>query len=131
MTPAGQDFPRKLRLLTPADFRYVFEKAHKSADAYFSILARANAFGHARLGLAISKKTIRQAVDRNRIKRVIRECFRLNRNALDSLDIVVMARQAAVESDGHVLRGSLDRHFDYLAKRCDSRSLRSSDSIAT
>lgn len=131
MTPAGQGFPREFRLLTPADFRHVFEKAHKSADAYFSVLVCVNAFGHARLGLAISKRTIRRAVDRNRIKRVIRERFRLNRNALDSLDIVVLARQAAVETDGHVLRGSLDRHFDYLAKRCDSRSLSSSDSIAT
>jgi ribonuclease P protein component len=131
VTSAGQGFPREFRLLTSADFSYVFEKAYKSSDAYLTVLARANALGHARLGLAISKRNIRHAADRNRIKRVVREGFRLQGCALGGLDIVVMARQAARGVDKGVLRGSFDRHLQTLAKRCDSRSCCSSGSTAT
>jgi len=131
VTSAGQGFPREFRLLTSTDFSRVFDQATKSSDAYLTVLARANALGHARLGLAISKRNIRHAVDRNRIKRVVREGFRLQRCALGCLDIVVMARQAACGADLRALRGSFDRHLHNLTKRCDSRSCNSSGSTAT
>lgn len=71
--------------------------------------------GGARLGLAISKKQARRAVDRNRLKRLVREAFRLNRAQLNGLDLVVMARQAAVEADNRRLTASLVHHFDVLS----------------
>ena len=51
-----------------------------------------------RLGLVIGKKLLRRAVDRNRVKRCIREQFRLNRGRLPACDLIVrlVARPEAV-----------------------------------
>lgn len=49
--------------------------------------------GHARLGLIVAKKNVKRAVDRNRVKRRIRETFRLNKSNFDSFDIIVLAKR--------------------------------------
>jgi ribonuclease P protein component len=72
----------------------VFDRAlYKVGHQHFLILANCNQLGHPRLGLVIGKKNIRQAVHRNRVKRVVRETFRLNLPLLDSLDIIFLARK--------------------------------------
>jgi ribonuclease P protein component len=131
LVPANYGFPRTHRLGKAADFQSVFEKAQKSADAYLTVLARQSVIGHARLGLAISKKTIPNAADRNRIKRLIRETFRLQQQTLGSLDIVVMARAEARRADRKTLRSSLEKHWEILIKQCDSRWCNSSSFTAT
>jgi len=65
--------------------------------------------------MAIARKQIRRAVDRNRLKRLVRETFRSHRAGLAGLDLVVMARSAAVEADNATLAASLARHFSRLA----------------
>lgn len=116
----GCGFSRTLRLLKAADYQAVFDKAHKSADGFLTVLGTANPMGYARLGLAVSKKNIRHAVARNRIKRLVRESFRLNRHQLGSVDFVVMARPQALQADNQTLRNALDKHWKILAKRCNS-----------
>ena len=89
----SQVFDKGRRLLTSADYSRVFEATgHKVSHRHYLILARANRGGCARLGLVISKKNVRLATRRNRIKRVARETFRV-RDDLDSLDIVFLARR--------------------------------------
>ena len=46
-----------------------------------------------RLGLVVSKKNISKAVERNRVKRVIRESFRKNKSQIPNLDVVVLIRK--------------------------------------
>jgi ribonuclease P protein component len=65
--------------------------------------------GDARLGLAIARKQVRRAVDRNRLKRIARECFRKQRDALHGIDLVVMARAEAATAETATLRASLER----------------------
>jgi ribonuclease P protein component len=56
--------------------------------------------------LAISKKIIRKAVDRNRIKRMIRESFRLNQQQLGYFDIVVLVKRDSV----NLLQGGINKN---------------------
>ena len=69
----------------------------------------------------MAKKRIRRANRRNRLKRLVRECFRENQDRLSGLDLVVVALAAADQAAGAVLRGSLERHWTMLAERCGLR----------
>lgn len=87
-------FGKSRRLLDAASYRQVFEGASfRLGNDYLLLLARGNQLGHARLGLVVAKKTIRLSVRRNRIKRVVRETFRLAQDRFDSVDIVFLARR--------------------------------------
>jgi len=112
-----QGFPRAARLLSATDFRRVFTRPIRVADARFTVLALSGRQGPARLGLAISKKHVRRAVQRNRLKRLVREVFRRKRYELDGLDLVVMARSGAAEADNAELRASLERLLQKLHAR--------------
>lgn len=89
----GYGFPRKLRLVDAGQFKAVFGNAsYKVSNRYFLILARDNQLEHGRIGLVIGKKHLPKAVQRNRIKRLLRTSFRLHQDLLRSLDIVILAR---------------------------------------
>ena len=111
-------FPSRLRLKTPADFQKVFTQPVKSTDRYFTLLAIKNQFEYPRLGLAIAKKNIKRAVDRNKIKRITRESFRLQQHQLTNLDVVVLARRDAANATSIQLANSLAKHWQYLVTRC-------------
>jgi ribonuclease P protein component len=111
--PAKAAFERGRRLLKASDYTYVFADARRSADPFFTVLARPGQARLARLGLTIAKRVAKRAVDRNRLKRLARESFR--HLDLTAMDIIVMARPAAMQSNRQHLRQSLDRHFRRLA----------------
>jgi ribonuclease P protein component len=84
--------------------------AARSSDQLFTVLSCANSRRCARLGLAISRRAARRAVDRNRIKRLAREAFRQSPHCA-GVDIIVFAKQAAATQSRAALRRSLDRHY--------------------
>ena len=104
-----QGFPRQLRLLTAGDYRHVFDhttlKVHGKG---LLALACPNDLGHARLGLVFSKKNVRRAVARNRLKRLTRESIRLRQQRLPAVDIVVLAKRGVTELDNETLHRQLD-----------------------
>ena len=114
MTHTTHAFPRSRRLLNRADFQQVFQAPFKSSDASFTVLAGPTATGCARLGLAIARKQLRRAPDRNRIKRLVREYFR--QHAVAALDYVVMARRSVHTRTNAQVRTSLAHHFQRLTK---------------
>jgi len=114
----GARFPRRARLTGRNAFAGVFAQPVKSSDRYFTVLARPNALGYPRLGLAISRKVAKSAVARNRLKRIARESFRHHQAWLDSLDCVVMGRAGLTEPDNAVLFAALQRHWRRLAQSC-------------
>lgn len=87
-------FGRERRLLTARAFQAVFsDTCYKVAHPHLLLLARPNPLPHPRLGLVVAKKHIRFSVDRNRIKRVVRETFRLAQHELSSVDVVFLVRK--------------------------------------
>jgi ribonuclease P protein component len=70
-----------------------------------------------RLGLAISRKVSPRAHVRNRLKRVIRDCFRHEQCQLGALDFVVVGRPGLPELSAEKLRASLVYHWKKLSQR--------------
>ena len=122
MTVRETRFSKRVRLLQPDEFSRVFKKAHRSSDRQLTILAAPNDLGFPRLGLAISKKHAKRAVDRNRIKRLIRESFRLNQASLPAADFVVMAKPITKSATNQAIFDSLAIHWNRLAKLCAKSS---------
>jgi len=104
-------FARHVRLSNKVEFGKVFEQHTKSGDIYFTVLVRPNELGFSRLGLAISRKSARTAVARNRIKRVIRESFRHHQQQLGSRDFVVIGRENLAGYSNAIFFDSLERHW--------------------
>ena len=98
-------FNKTQRLLTKKDYDFVFQRARKIVTGEFIVLYRANNLSHARLGLAISKKMVAKAHDRNRIKRLLRESFR--KKALPAVDIIFLARTGLVKKDNTEIHSKL------------------------
>ena len=73
-----------------------------------------NSLGHPRLGIVVSKKTVRRAVARNYMRRVLREWFRLNREKLGGLDVVVRAQKAFVRAEFHPVQEELLQFLNRL-----------------
>lgn len=111
-------FPQRVRLLKPDEFSRVFKNPLRSSDRLLTILAKPNEIGHARLGLAISKKHAKRAVDRNRIKRLVRESFRLNLAQLPAIDLVVMAKPMTRSAENQQISQALQQHWHRLNKQC-------------
>ncbi|MCK4709429.1 MAG: ribonuclease P protein component [Gammaproteobacteria bacterium] len=109
-------FPKCAKLLKPAEFKRVFNAANRVSDRHLTIFYAANDLNQARLGLAISKKVSKLAVDRNRIKRLARETFRLKQQQLPFSDFVVLARASAVKTDNKVLISSFNKLWNKLSQ---------------
>lgn len=104
-TEASSRFPAAARVRAKADYARVFEQARRTADPLL-VLHRLAGDSPARLGLAVSRKVSTRAVVRNRIKRTLREQFRLLRPQLLPGDCVVVARTAAAEAQPAQLRAA-------------------------
>ncbi|MEC9406583.1 MAG: ribonuclease P protein component [Pseudomonadota bacterium] len=101
-------FPRSHRLLKPDEFRAVFRTGQRVHHRHWMLVVAPGETGApARLGLAVSKKCAKRAVDRNRIKRVTRDWFR--HAGLQGVDIVVTGKRGVAELNKAELRESLHR----------------------
>nr|WP_242601930.1 ribonuclease P protein component [Legionella wadsworthii] len=90
----------------------MFEQPIKLVTSEFVILFRENNLGYARLGLALSKKMIAKAHDRNRIKRLLRESFR--QEELPAVDIVFLARQGLIKQTNAVINARMGKTWKKL-----------------
>lgn len=85
-------FPRTKRLTESNAFQEVFKApATRIIESKLILLAKPNGLSSSRLGLAISKRHVKLACRRNRIKRVIRASFSQHA-ALPCMDIVILSR---------------------------------------
>jgi ribonuclease P protein component len=107
MSPA-LGLPPGARLRRAADFAALRNAPGRLDTRFFLIRYRISDAQTARLGLAVSRRVSKRAVDRNRIKRNARESFRLVRTRLPAFDLLLIARQQAATVPGSALRADLD-----------------------
>ena len=107
---ASQKFPKSKRLLTRFDYNRVFNKSRRVGSQHFLLIYHLNKQSEPRLGIIVSRKVDKRAVVRNRIKRLIRESFRLH-SGLKGGDYVIMARagKQLEWTHKHQIRNELDQ----------------------
>lgn len=99
--------PKQVRLLNKADYNSVFNKSVKVSNSLFLILIHKTSRPYSRLGLVISKKVDKRAVQRNRIKRIARESFR-NTCFSTHCDYVILARSKITQTKNKEVFNSLE-----------------------
>lgn len=105
---------RDARLVDKVDFDRVFADNQRARTDYVMVMARPNQVGYPRLGMVVAKRLLPRAVDRNRVKRCIRESFRQVLPELPACDFVV--RLIAKPLPGDEAR-DLPRTFKRAAQR--------------
>ena len=97
------------------EFRRIYRKGKSAVSPQLVIYCQRNRRGHSRLGVSVST-TLGCAVVRNRVRRRIREIYRLNKaKMLPGYDLIVVARVRAVETDYQ----KLDRTYLRLLEQLD------------
>ncbi|MCX7627296.1 MAG: ribonuclease P protein component [Methylophilaceae bacterium] len=86
---ATYGFSSRYKLLRTDEFSSVFNFQRRIQGNGLIVHYKPNGLGHPRLGIVVGKKLARRAVDRNYVKRVVREWFRTYRDQLGSIDLVV------------------------------------------
>lgn len=108
----GFGFPHTAHVRSSDDFSRCFATGRRAGGRYFRCVFRpadADAVSTgARLGLAVSRKVDPRAVERNRIKRLVREWFRHHRPNMEAGDLVVTGKTEARGVDSAHLFADLD-----------------------
>jgi ribonuclease P protein component len=108
---APRAFPKHLRLLRRSDFRRVYEEGERRSAPLCALFFRANGLRQTRLGITVPVR-LGSAVVRNRVKRRLREVFRLNRASIPTgWDIVLNPRPAVAQMPFESLQREILRLF--------------------
>ena len=116
--PRPLRFGVELRLRSKLQFDAIYAGGRRIDDRFFGLRVKPNGLAHPRLGLAVAVKTAGNAVARNRLRRQIRESFRLAQHDLPAVDIVVAAKIPAREAPASALRASLATLWQRVASTC-------------
>jgi ribonuclease P protein component len=102
-------FPKEIRLLNRLDFVNLNRWGDRCHTKHFVVILKKNRLGTTRLGVAVGKNT-GNAVKRNRVKRLVREFFRLHRSYFpQGYDIVVAAKKDARYFDLWKIKEELEK----------------------
>jgi len=115
-------FPPSRRLRRKYEFDTVHSGGKRISDRFFGIVAAPNDLNAPRLGMAVGLKASGNSVRRNRVRRLIRESFRLHQTELPAVDLVVSARATTRDAGAAELRASLEALWQKVRVRCDSSS---------
>ncbi|MDX8385775.1 MAG: ribonuclease P protein component [Gallionella sp.] len=106
------------RLLREDGFHHVI-RAENIANKFFKIFFIGNKRKNGRLGIISSKKFLPRAIDRNRVKRIVRETFRQHNIKASKLDVVVMMKLAYVRTPNITIKNdSLVALLSQVESKC-------------
>jgi ribonuclease P protein component len=109
----NQGFPRQARIIKTDDFSSVFSFRKRVSGHFLAIHYQYNQRGRARLGMVVAKKVAKRSVDRNYMRRVLREFFRAQQFQIGSLDLVVRVLKTFKHQDVE----KVDQEFSELLFR--------------
>ncbi len=115
-------FTKKRRLLNPAQYQRVFDNVDcRQGGKYCTLLSASSSLDESRLGLIVAKKNLKLAVQRNRVKRLLRESFRSAYPQLLTLehccDVIALAKASAANASNEEIRNELQKQWLKLITR--------------
>lgn len=109
----------RARIRSSADFKAVYGGKRSVRNRDLTVYWREAPGGASRLGLSVGKR-LGPAVVRNRIKRILREVFRIERRAIPAaLDLVVIPRSPRTATDLHAMTRSFTDLMGRLARELE------------
>lgn len=111
-------FTEKDRISQKHEFQFVYKNGHKIFTRCFVFFVVLRGDETKKIGITVTSY-IGNAVERNRIKRQVREFFRLNRDKLPNCLLVVKSKHAATKVDNKTLRADLLYGFTKVSKFVD------------
>jgi ribonuclease P protein component len=113
----GTGFPRSARLLKHSDFDRVYKQGHRQFSSHMTVFFLRQAAGEARVGFTVGR-VLGGAVERNRIKRRLREAVRRHRSLLVApVDVVINPKKSVLAVEFPVLLEEMRRSFELIAKK--------------
>ncbi len=117
---SSQAFPRWARLTAAADFQQTLRHGRRiHVDGLMAVVQKSPT-AMPRLGLAIVKRHVRRAHERNRIKRLAREVFRHHRVTLPPVDCVLMVKAGVDALNNREIQERLNLLFQQVIRRCSA-----------
>ena len=113
--PRSFSFALNQRIRKRIDFQCVFRKKRRLYSPYYIIYYHTNTLKHSRMGVIVSKRSVSHAVQRSRVKRMVREVFRLQQAQLGAVDVVLVARKKASVAKKEELKQCLEQLFAKLS----------------
>jgi ribonuclease P protein component len=117
------DFPRSGRLLKRRDFDSVYQRGKRHFSAHMTVfyLPRTECDG-LRVGFTVGK-ILGGAVERNRVRRRMREAVRLHRHELAApIDVVINPKKSALRADFSELESEISRAFRVIEKSFERKT---------
>lgn len=106
--PRRHQFPQKLRIRKRGEFKRLQAGTRKLHSAHLLVIMNPSLGANSRIGITVTTRVDKRATQRNRIKRIVRETFRLlHHQVAGTFDIVVIARQNATDCSSASLREEL------------------------
>ena len=115
----SQKLAKSYRLLTQKDFQ--FRPFSKFRTVHFQFIY--TSCGRGRVGISISKKVLKTAVARNRIKRLIREVFRKNRRRQMKVDFNVIGLPALTKDWQLLMFQNMEEEFGSFIKKAGDQGV--------
>jgi ribonuclease P protein component len=115
--PAGATFPRTARLLKHADFERVYKQGRRHFSSHMTVFYLRQTEGIARTGFTVGR-VLGGAVQRNRIKRRMRDAVRQRRSILKGpVDVVINPKKSVLKVEFPILLEEVSRAFELIARK--------------